>query len=59
MSLLVVFSIIFSAIAVFVFAYVVVGREARRLDAVAPRVVYEIDAAVEKANAAIEKIKAG
>jgi predicted ATP-grasp superfamily ATP-dependent carboligase len=47
MSLLVVFSVIFSAIAVFVIATVVVGREARRLDAVAPRVVYEIDAAVE------------
>jgi len=36
-----------SALAVFAIAAVVVGREARRLDAVAPRVVYEIDQAVE------------
>ena len=47
MSILVVCSIIFSVVVVFVIATVVVGREARRLDAVAPRVVYEIDAAVE------------
>ena len=47
MSLLVVFSTIFSVVAVFVIASVVIGREARRLDAVAPRAVYEIDAAVE------------
>ena len=36
-----------SAVVVFAIAAVVVGREARRLDAVTPRVVYEIDAAVE------------
>jgi hypothetical protein len=47
MSILVVCSIIFSVVVVFVIATVVVGREAHRLDAVAPRVVYEIDAAVE------------
>jgi hypothetical protein len=47
MSILVVFSVIFSVVVVFVIATVVVGREAHRLDAVAPRVVYEIDSAVE------------
>lgn len=35
-----------SAVLVFFIAAVVLGREARRLDAVAPRVVYEIDSAV-------------
>lgn len=35
-----------ATVIVFVIAAVVVGREARRLDAVAPRVVYEIDSAV-------------
>lgn len=36
-----------AAISVFVIAAVVVGREAHRLDAVAPRVVYRLDEAVE------------
>ncbi len=36
-----------AALATFVIAAVVVGREARRLDAVAPRAVYDIDQAVE------------
>jgi hypothetical protein len=36
-----------AAIAVFVIATVVVGREAHRLDAVAPRSVYVVDEAVE------------
>ncbi len=36
-----------AAVAVFVIAAVVVGREAHRLDAVAPRVVYTVDEAVE------------
>jgi hypothetical protein len=36
-----------AAVIVFVMAAVVVGREARRLDAVAPRVVYNVDEAVE------------
>lgn len=41
----IVFAII-SAVLVFAIAAGVVGREAHRLDAVAPRVVYEIDQAV-------------
>ena len=36
-----------AAIIVFVMAAVVIGREAHRLDAVAPRVVYHLDEAVE------------
>jgi hypothetical protein len=36
-----------AAVVVFVMAAVVVGREARRLDAVAPRVIYNVDEAVE------------
>lgn len=47
MSLIVVLAALLSAVLVFVIASVVVGREARRLDAVAPRVIYEIDQAVE------------
>src|SRR4051794_36469305 len=39
--------ILVAAVAVFVMAAVVVGREAHRLDAVAPRSVYIIDEAVE------------
>ncbi len=39
--------LVLSVIAVFVIAAVVIGREARRLDAVAPRVVYRIDLAVD------------
>lgn len=39
--------LVLSIICVFVIAAVVIGREARRLDAVAPRVVYEIDTAVD------------
>jgi hypothetical protein len=38
---------VLAALAVFFIAAVVVGREARRLDAVAPRVVYRLDEAVE------------
>jgi len=38
--------IVASALGVFVIAAVVIGREARRLDAVAPRAVYELDDAV-------------
>jgi hypothetical protein len=41
-----VFTIV-AAIAVFVIAAVVVGREAHRLDAVAPRVIYNLDEAVD------------
>jgi len=36
-----------AALATFVIAAVVIGREARRLDSVAPRAVYDIDQAVE------------
>ena len=39
--------VVVSAVLVFVIAAVTVGREARRLDSVAPRVVYRIDEAVE------------
>jgi len=36
-----------AAVAVFAIAAVTVGREARRLDAVAPRAVYQLDEAVD------------
>lgn len=36
-----------AAVTVFVIAAVVVGREARRLDSLAPRAIYDIDQAVE------------
>jgi hypothetical protein len=39
--------VVVTAIAVFVIAALVVGREAHRLDAVAPRSVYVVDEAVE------------
>lgn len=45
--------VVVSVIVVFVIAAVVIGREARRLDAVAPRVVYQIDFAVDFVAAAI------
>ena len=38
---------VLAAVGVFVIAAVVVGREAHRLDAVAPRVVYQLDEAVD------------
>ncbi len=38
---------VLAAIAVFVIAALVVGREAHRLDAVAPRVVYRLDEAID------------
>ena len=47
MSAIEIVSAVVAVVAVFVIASVVVGREARRLDAVAPRVVYRIDEAVE------------
>lgn len=43
-------TVVFSVVAtllVFVIAAVVLGREARRLDAIAPRVVYEPDEAID------------
>lgn len=39
--------IVIAAVLVFAIASVTIGREARRLDAVAPRAVYEIDEATE------------
>ncbi len=39
--------VVIAAVAVFVIAAVVIGREAHRLDAVAPRVVYRLDEAVD------------
>ncbi|MHC4846670.1 MAG: hypothetical protein ACYTCU_10990 [Planctomycetota bacterium] len=42
----IVFAVI-AALAVFAIAAVAVGREAHRLDAIAPRVVYELDEAVD------------
>lgn len=48
-------SIVLSAVVVFVIAAVVIGREARRLDAVAPRVVYEL---VEAAEFVAERLPA-
>ena len=42
-----IFFVLVSALSVFVIAAVVVGREAKRLDMVAPRVIYDIDRAAE------------
>ena len=42
----IVFAVV-AAVAVFVIAAVAVGREAHRLDAVAPRAVYQLDEAVD------------
>ena len=39
--------VVIAALVVFVIAAVVIGREAHRLDAVAPRVVYRLDEAVD------------
>lgn len=47
-----VFAII-SAVGVFVIAAVTIGREARRLDAVAPRAVWQLDEAVEYVAASL------
>ena len=47
MSIVTVFFAVVSALSVFVIAAVVVGREAQRLDMVAPRVIYDIDRAAE------------
>ena len=47
MSAVTVVLIVVSAVLVFAIAAGTVGREAHRLDAVAPRVVYEIDQAVQ------------
>jgi hypothetical protein len=39
--------LVLTALGVFAIAAVVIGREAKRLDAVAPRAVYDLDEAVE------------
>ena len=47
MSIVTIFFVLVSALSVFAIAAVVVGREAQRLDMVAPRVIYDIDRAAE------------
>jgi hypothetical protein len=47
MSIVTVLFALVSALAVFVIAAVVVGREAQRLDMVAPRVIYDIEQAAD------------
>ena len=53
--MLVIFSAV-SAVLVFLIAALVVGREARRLDAVAPRAVYEIEQALSFVSDALPEI---
>ena len=53
--MLVIFSAV-SAVLVFLIAALVVGREARRLDAVAPRAVYEIEQALSFVSDALPAI---
>ena len=53
--MLVIFSAV-SAVLVFLIAALVVGREARRLDAVAPRAVYEIEQALSFVADALPEI---
>ena len=47
MSITTVLFAIVSALAVFVIAAVIIGREARRLDSMAPRAVYELEQATQ------------
>mgnify|MGYP001815398652 CR=1 FL=1 len=47
MAVLTIVFAVLAALGVFVIAAVAVGREAHRLDAVAPRVVYQLDEAVD------------
>jgi hypothetical protein len=47
MSVVAIVVLVVAALAVFAIAAAVVGRESHRLDAVAPRVVYQLDDAVE------------
>lgn len=53
--MLVIYAVV-SAILVFLIAALVVGREARRLDAVAPRAVYEIEQALSFVSDALPEI---
>ena len=47
MSAVIVVSIVIATVLVFAIAAVIVGREARRLDSVAPRAVYELEQATK------------
>lgn len=47
MSAVLIIAIIIAAVVVFVIAAFIVGREARRLDSLAPRAVYELDQATQ------------
>ena len=47
MSAVLIVASIIAALLVFVIAAVIIGREARRLDSVAPRVVYELEQATQ------------
>ena len=47
MSAVLIIASIIAALLVFVIAAVIIGREARRLDSVAPRVVYELEQATQ------------
>lgn len=47
MSAVIVVSIVIATVLVFTIAAVIVGREARRLDSVAPRAVYELEQATK------------
>jgi len=52
---LLIFSVV-AGVCVFLIAALVVGREARRLDAVAPRAVYEIEQALQFVSDALPEI---
>ena len=47
MSAVLIFASVFAAASVFVIAAVTIGREARRLDSVAPRATYELEQATQ------------
>ena len=47
MSAVIIFASVFAALLVFAIAAVTIGREARRLDSVAPRAVYELEQATQ------------
>ena len=53
--MLLIFSVV-AGVCVFLIAALVVGREARRLDAVAPRAVYEIEQALQFVSDALPEI---
>ncbi|MFM9122170.1 MAG: hypothetical protein ACKOQX_04745, partial [Actinomycetota bacterium] len=47
MSAVIVFAIVVATILVFVIAAITIGREARRLDGLSPRAVYELEQATQ------------